>query len=80
MKKTAIAAGAAFLLASTAAALADETGTITDIEWAIGVITLDNGHMYVVPESVQSTHSMGVGDKVTLETEGMRVTSISSAT
>ncbi len=79
MRKIAIAAGATALLASTAVAFAADTGTITSIDWANGVVTLDNGHTYIVPEQVQSKFPMGVGEKISVEADGMTVTSISKA-
>ena len=76
MKITAIIAAAA-LVASTGAALAvEDTGTIIQINWGIGTITLDNGHTYIIPPNVQKDVSLAVGHKVKVTEEDKKVTAI----
>ena len=76
-KLIAITAGAVALLGSTVAALATEdTGTIIQISWGIGTITLDNGHTYIVPPSVQKDISFAIGDKVKVTEEDKKVTAL----
>ena len=68
MKKLAVAAGAAVLLAmSSFAALADEaSGAITDVDATAMTITLDDGNTYVLPPDVDPA-SFQIGDEVTVE-------------
>ena len=67
MKKIMIAAGAAALVAaSSLVALADEaSGTITAIDTAGGSVTLNDGKVYFLPQSVAAS-TFKVGDKVTI--------------
>jgi Cu/Ag efflux protein CusF len=67
MKKLVIAAGAAALLAASSfAALADEaSGTIASIDNASGSVTLNDGKVYFLPQTVAATN-LKVGDKVTI--------------
>jgi uncharacterized OB-fold protein len=75
-----IAGAAAALMASTALAFAvDDTGVITNISWAIGTISLDNGRTYVLPPSVQSATQLAVGMKVKLSQEQNIIYAISKA-
>jgi hypothetical protein len=78
MKLSAISVAAAALLASNVAAFASEdSGTITAINWGIGTITLDNGHVYIVPPSLQAEVSLSTGDKVKVTYEDKIVAAIS---
>ena len=67
MKKLVIAAGAAALLAaSSLVALADEaSGTITAVDTNAGSVTLTDGKVYFLPQSVAAS-TFKVGDKVTI--------------
>jgi len=67
MKKLVLAASAAALLAaSSLVALADEaSGTITAIDTGAGSVTLSDGKVYFLPQSVASS-TFKVGDKVTI--------------
>jgi len=79
-KMITIAGAAAALMASTALAFAvDDTGVITNISWAIGTISLDNGRTYVLPPSVQSATQLAVGMKVKLSQEQNIIYAISKA-
>ena len=71
---------AAALVASTIAAFAvADTGTITAVNWTIGTITLDNGHTYIVPPSLQQTFPLAIGVKVKIDQEDAIVRTISKA-
>ena len=67
MKKYAIAAGAAALLAaSTFAAFADEaSGTVTSVDQTAGSVTLNDGKVYFLPQSVSAAMPQA-GDRVTI--------------
>jgi hypothetical protein len=67
MKKLMIAVGAAALLsASTLVAYADEaSGTITSVDPTSGSVTLSDGKVYFLPQTVAAT-TVKVGDKVTI--------------
>jgi hypothetical protein len=67
MKKLVIAAGAAALLAaSSLVAFADEaSGTITSIDVAGGSVTLGDGKVYFLPQTVAAS-TLTVGEKVTI--------------
>jgi hypothetical protein len=67
MKKLVIAAGAAALLAaSSLVALADQaSGTISSIDTASGSVTLNDGKVYFLPQTVAAA-TLKVGDKVTI--------------
>ena len=71
---------AAALVASTIAAFAvADTGTITAVNWGIGTITLDNGHTYVVPPSLQTTFPLAIGVKVKIDQEDAIIRTITKA-
>jgi hypothetical protein len=67
MKKLVVAAGAAAILAaSSLIALADEaSGTITAIDANTSSVTLSDGKVYFLPQSVAAS-TFKVGDKVTI--------------
>ena len=77
MRMATLAAAAAALLASTAAAFAvQDTGTVVHIEWSTGTFTLDNGNVYILPPYLQATHELMLGDQVKVTYEDMIVSAI----
>ena len=67
MTKLLVAAGAAaFLAVTSVAAFADQVnGTVTGVDVKSGGVTLNNGKVYIVPQSVPAS-SLQVGDVVTI--------------
>lgn len=82
-KLTTIAGAAAFLAASSLAALAAEaTGTIVSVDPMAGTIMLDDGNTYVLPPEIDIA-ALAAGSQVTVTYEDiggeLSVTAIYSA-
>ena len=70
MRKLMVTAGAAaFLLASSLAAIAEEaTGAIASLDTSARTVTLDNGQTFMLPSEIDGS-SLQIGQRVTVSYE-----------
>jgi hypothetical protein len=80
MRTATIVTAALAFFASTVAALAVvDTGTIREIDWSTGTITLDDGNVCVIPPDLQAQFPLALGERVKVTYQDMIASALAKA-